>query len=308
MSFEVVLTTVLLTLLYVAPGYLIGRTRKVSADHLSTLSAVLIYICGPCLHITAFLEMDFSWEGLKGMAQFFLATLILQTAFIGILYLIFRRRYDDSGYRIFTIGSVLGNVGFFGLPVVRTLMPEHPEAACYAAIYCIAMNVLVFTVGIFCLTKDKKYMSVRSALINPTLIGFYVALPLYMLSARNFIPETLMNSVKLLGNTSTPLCMIILGIRLSTVPVKKLFSRPLVYGISLSKLLAFPLFCYVVTLPLPLPPAFRASILILSAAPCASIILNLAEMHHSETELSANCVLVSTLMCFLTIPVLTLLL
>ena len=58
---------------------------------------------------------------------------------------------------------------------------------------------------------------------------------------------------------------------------------------------------------LPLPFSFKASLLVLSSTPCASIILNMAEIHHSETELSANCDLVSTLMCFMTIPVLTLL-
>ena len=110
-----------------------------------------------------------------------------------------------------------------------------------------------------------------------------------------------------LGSTSTPLCMIILGIRLAQTPVRQLFSRPLVYGASLSKLLAFPLFCYLAVLPLPLPLSFKASILILSATPCASIILNLAEMHRCEAEFPANCVLVSTLLCFLTIPALTLL-
>ena len=307
-SFQVALSTVLLTLFYIAPGYLIGKARRASADHLSSLSAVLIYICAPCMHVSAFLGMDFSWEAMGGMGLFFLVTLALQSAFAFLLYLIFRRRYSDSGYRIFTVASVLGNVGFFGLPIVRTLMPQNPETACYAAIYCVSMNVLAFTVGVFCLTGDKKHMSLRAATLNPTFIGFLTAIPLYMLGARNFIPEMLMNSVQLVGNMSTPLCMMILGIRLSTVPLKKLFGQPLVYGISLSKLLAFPLFCYALVLPLPLSVPFKASILILSATPCASIILNLAEMHRSQTELSADCVLVSTLMCFLTIPVLTLLL
>jgi predicted permease len=51
---------------------------------------------------------------------------------------------------------------------------------------------------------------------------------------------------------------------------------------------------------------FKTSILILSAVPCASVILNLAEMHHAEEEIAANCVLVSTLLCFITIPLMTL--
>ena len=60
--------------------------------------------------------------------------------------------------------------------------------------------------------------------------------------------------------------------------------------------------------PLPLPEAFRASLLILSAVPCASIIFNMAEIHHREVELSANCVMLSTLLCLLTIPLVTMVL
>jgi predicted permease len=52
----------------------------------------------------------------------------------------------------------------------------------------------------------------------------------------------------------------------------------------------------------------KASVVILSAAPCASIILSLAELHGSGAEFSANCLLVSTLLCFLTMPLFTLLL
>jgi predicted permease len=48
--------------------------------------------------------------------------------------------------------------------------------------------------------------------------------------------------------------------------------------------------------------------LILGATPCASILLNLAEMHNSGQNLAANCALLSTLLSMLTIPLLSLLL
>ncbi len=307
MSFQIALSQVTLTLLYILPGYLLSKTKKASAQHLSTLSAILIYVCGPCMHISAFISKDFSWETLRGMALFFVVTFVLQSAFMALLYFLFRSKQGDARFRILNIGSTLGNVGFFGLPVIRALLPDHPEAACYSAIYCVTMNILVFTMGVFCLTKEKKYMSLKSALVNPTMIGFYIAMPLFMLSARQRLPEMLVNGVKLVGDMSTPFCMIILGIRLAQTPVKKLFTQPFVYAVSLAKLVAFPLFCFVLVYFLPLPMAFKASVLVLSATPCASIILNLAEMHHSEMDLSANCVLVSTLLCFLTIPVMTLL-
>ena len=312
--FEIAFTNVVMTLIYILPGFLLCKLHRVSADHLSTMSAVLIYVCSPCLIVSAFLSFDFSWETLGKMGLFFVVTFLLQAAFMALLFLLFRKKYEDSKYRIFTIGSVMGNVGFFGMPIIKALLPGHPEVMCYSSVYIVSMNILVFTMGVFCLTKKKEYMTIKKALINPSTTALVIAIPLFIFSAQigslaehvSFV-NVLKNGVTLAANMSTPLCMIILGIRLATVPMKNLFSRPFMYLVCLGKLLIFPLFCYAAVYFLPFDIPFKASILILSGVPCASIILNLAEMHHSETELSANCVLVSTLLCFLTIPLLTLL-
>jgi len=305
--FSIALKNVLLTMAYILPGYLLCRFRKGSADHLPTLSAVLVYILSPCLPVSAFLDLDFSWPAFGSLALFFFTTLLLQSAFMAILYAVFHKKFADARFRVLNIAGVLGNVGFFGIPIMKALLPQNPEVAGYAATYIISMNILVFTMGIFCLTREKKYMSLRSALLNPTMLGFAVALPLYVTGGRNYLPEMLVSAIHLLGKMTTPLCMIILGMRLSAVPFLSLFSRPFVYGAALTKLLVFPLFCYGCVAFLPLPLSFKASILILSAAPCATVILSLAEIHRSETAMSANCVLLSTLFCFLTIPPLALL-
>ena len=90
--------------------------------------------------------------------------------------------------------------------------------------------------------------------------------------------------------------------------LKKLFTEPVPYLASAGKLIAFPLISYLLVLPFPLAPVFKASILILSATPCASIILNLAEIHHNGQETAADCALLSTLLSIATIPLLSLLL
>ena len=308
MGFQVAFSNVLLTLLFIVPGFIICKCKKAAAEHLSTMSAVLIYICSPCMIVNSFLQLDFSWRGFGNMGLFFAVTLILQIAFMLILYLIFRKKYAESKYRILTIGAVLGNVGFFGLPVVNAILPNNPEVMCYSSVYVFSMNLLVFTMGVFCLTNDKKYMTFKSALLNPSTFSILVALPLYCFGVNQYLPELLTKSISLLGSMTTPLCMIILGIRLATVSFKKLFTRPIIYLTCACKLIIFPLFCYFAVYFIPFEFSFKASILILSSVPCASVILNMAEIHHSETELAANCVLLTTLLCFLTIPVLVLLL
>ncbi len=307
MSFGIAFTNVLITIMYIIPAYLLCKAKKAVADHLSTLSAVLIYICGPCMVVSTFFTLDFSPEYLWKMGLFFIITLVLQAVFMMALYLIFRKKYHISKYRLLTITTTMGNVGFFGLPIVRALCPDNPEVACYSCVYVLSMNILIFTVGSFCLTEKKEYMTLKAGIINPTVPAFALGLVLYLLRVTPMIPTVLADSVSLLGRMTTPLCMIILGIRLGTISLPKLFARPFVYISSAIKLLAFPIFCYAVVYFLPLDVAFKSAILILSGTPTASVVLNLAEMYKSETELSAYCMTLSTLVCFLTIPLLTLL-
>ena len=310
-TFQVAFTNVLITLLYIIPGFLLCKAKKATADHLSTMSAVLVYVLSPCMIVNSFLKLDFSWTNVANMAMFFGVTFVLQIAFMLILFAIFHKKYDDAQFRVCTIGSVMGNVGFFGLPVIQAILPDNPEVMCYSAVYVLSMNILVFTVGVFCLTRDKKFMSVKAALLNPSTLAFAVALPLYFLQIKQYSDLTyfkpLFGCVDLLGKMTTPLCMFILGIRLAVVKFDKLFARPFIYLTCALKLVLFPLFCYFAVCFIPFEQSFKASILILSAVPCASVILNMAEMHHAEEELAANSVLLSTLLCFVTIPMLVLL-
>ncbi len=310
MDFSVSFANVCIALFYLLPGFILAKMKKVNTEHLSTISAVLIYGCGPFLVIHSLLKIDFSFAMLKNMGLFFITSLLLQAVFLAILYLILRKKYHINKYRMFSIGSMMGNVGFFGLPIVRNLLPNNPEALCYSAVFTVSMNILVFTMGVFALTQDKKFISLKSAFCNPTMLGLVIGLPLHIFGVGEHLPSVLLGGVELLANMTMPLCMTILGIRLANVVFHKLFTRPFVYVVCIGKLFLFPLFCYgIVSLfPSLFDEAFRASMLILAGTPCAVIIFNLAEIHHKEEELAANCVLVSTLLCVLTIPLLTLLL
>lgn len=307
-SFQIAFVNVLITLFYLVPGFIVRKMGKVSQDHLSTLSAVLVYIGNPFLCVSAFMSLDFSVEMTLNMLWFFLATLLLQSLFMLVLYAILRKKEQESKYRVLTIGSVVGNVGFFGIPILRALYPANPELACYSTVFTLSMNILIFTVGVFCLTGDKKYMSIKSAIFNPTVFSILIAFPVYLFGLKQYFPDVLSNAITTVGAMTTPLCMFILGIRLASAPLKRIFSRPIVYATAALKLLVFPLFCYALVYFLPFSDIFKAGILVLAGMPCASVLLSMAEIHKSETEMAANCQLVSTLLCFLTIPLLTLLL
>ena len=307
-SFSVTFSNVLLMLLYLLPGFFMCRAKKVRPDHLSSISVILLYICGFGLYVNALFGLDPSPELFRKIGLFLLFSLLGETAMmLLILLLLGKRRRKEFRLRMLSIATVMGNVGFFGMPVVCALFPNAPEAAVYSTMFNAALNILAWTVGVFTLTGEKKYISLKAALMNPSMLAVFTGMILCLLNAGEWLPGILRTGFSALGSMSTPLCMIILGVRLATMDFKTLFSTPLAWLISAGKLLVFPLFCYLLVLPFPLDPVFKGSILILGGTPCASILLNLAEIHHNGQELAANCALLSTLLSVITIPLLSLL-
>jgi len=307
MEFKTTLINVLMMIFYLLIGYVLAKCDKACDKHARTISSLLLYVCGPAMVISAFLSLEYNQNDLKQMGFFFIVTLILQIIVILILFLILRIKYSDAKYRILTFGAVCGNVGFFGLPLVRAIFPNDPIVSCYSSVYVMSMNLIAFTLGVFLITQDNKFVSLKAAILNPTTLAILVALPLYIFKVQ--FPATITDTINLLGKMSTPLCMIVLGLRMSAMNILSIFKNKFTYLACLLKLIIFPLFCYLCVYFIPgLDNTFKACILILSAAPSGAIILSLAELHQTEQDLCASVVLLCTLLCVITIPVLSLIL
>lgn len=106
-----------------------------------------------------------------------------------------------------SIGGVLGNVGFLGMPVLASVFPGNPIVLVYSSINVMSMNLIVFTLGTYMITNDKKYISIKGMILNPTTIAILIALPIFI-SGIHF-PGEIENAIALLGKMVTPVCMLI---------------------------------------------------------------------------------------------------
>lgn len=296
-----VFNNVAIMLVYMLLGYIICKNGLCNPAHGKSLSAILIYILGPCMIINAFIKTDFSTEVAISIGLFFVVTLIIQLLFFICLYLLFHKKYTNPKYRIMSLAAVLGNVGFFGLPLITGIFPDKPIVACYSSIHVMSMNLLVFTMGEYLITNDKKYISLKGAIINPTTIAIIISLPLFVFDIQPI--SILMTPIEMLGKMVTPVCMLVLGMRLSTIELKSLFTQKFVYMACLLKLIIFPTFAFVCVKLLPmLSTDFKTSVVVLACAPAGAVISSLSEIHECEQDLTANAVLLTTIGSILTIP------
>lgn len=296
-----IFTTVAIMLVYMMIGFCLCKSGKAVVSHAKSLSAILIYILGPCMIINSFLGLDYSRENIIQIGIYFIVSLLVQVIFFAALYIVFSRKYNDSKYRILTVGAVLGNVGFLGMPVVASVFPGVPIVLVYSSINVMSMNLIVFTIGTFMITNDKKYISVKNAILNPTTIAIIISLPLFIF--RIHFPESIESGIGLLGKMVTPICMLILGMRLSETKLKAIFTRPFVYATCLFKLVVFPIVAFLLVHWIPwINDACKTTVVVLAMTPAGAIIQSLSELYECEQEFAANVVLLTTIISVVTIP------
>lgn len=290
-------------LAYAIPGFLFIKTKALKPESIPAFAKLLLYVCSPCLSLYSFSQAEYSTE-LNGMIWLcFAATLFLLLAMILIFRFALHRKFDDVRWRVFIVATSLGNVGFFGVPLLEHFLSEYPFALVFSQIFSLTMNIVAWTVGLFIISRDKGFIRLKKILTVPLVLAMFLAYPMFLLGWN--YPPMVSEAIQLLGRMSTPLCMIILGMRLATVKFKTLITDWRGLLAAGTKMILFPIFTFAVMMLLPVEPYVKAAIFLLACCPCASMIQSLSELIGQGQKQAANTVLISTILCVITIPVMS---
>ena len=306
MSFFVTLTTVAVMLLYAVPGFLLVKTNMIKGDHIPSFSKVLMYVCQPCLTIYSFRQVPLSLESVKNMGLCFTITLFLQLGLVLTYFFLFRKKRKDVIWRIINLAAVFSNCGFLGIPILEALLPDHPEVLVYSSLFSIPMNLIGWSLGMYIISLDKSYVRAKKIFLTPAMFGFLAALLLFSFDVQ--LPAQLETMLTFLGRMSTPLCMLIMGMRLATVKIKHIFCDARQYLAVVLNQFVFPLVTFAVLYFLPISPVTKQALVILSACPVASMVQNYAELLGQGNDKAANMVLLGTMSSVITVPLMCLML
>jgi predicted permease len=306
MNFFITLSAVAIMLLYALPGFLLVKAKAVPASGIPYFSKLLLFVCQPCLTFNSLVKMPFSRESVINLLICFVLTLGFQGVLMLLYFLLFKKKRGDIKWRIVNLAAIFSNCGYLGVPLLEELLPEHPEVAAYSCIFALTMHMIGWSAGLYILSLDKKFISPKKILINPATLALLVALPFFIFDLS--LPSGLSEMIAVLAKTSTPLCMIIMGMRLAKANLKDIFANKLHYLAVLLNQIVFPLFAFAIMFFLPIDQALKATIVILSACPVASMVQNYAELLGKGQDTAANTVLLGTLLSVFSVPLICLLL
>lgn len=293
--------------LILLPGVYFGRKNIIDEKQCEGISSIVVNIAWPCLVITA-LQMDFSETLLINsglLAGAFVIVSVLAYA-VGMVLCRFLKTDDQITYLIIYM-FLFSNTGFMGIPVCETLYGE--EGVFYAALMDSLSDVFVFTVGTF-LVKKSMGVTIKNnpkELITPGLISIVIGVSLFLLDIK--LPALLGETLATIGGITTPLAMFIIGYKLGKMKIKDMLGDRTAYIVSGFRLLVLPAIVLVALWGLGVEMTVLTKVIAMEIAmPVATCTVIFVEQYKGNTQFASKCVLLSTLLSVVTIPIFAMLL
>jgi predicted permease len=299
--------SVFLLIVMAVPGYILRKARMIPEGFNHGVVTVLLYVSLPCLVTHSFATKAFEPRLLADMAAATLLSFAALLAGFGVSALCFAWAKDSGAKKACVAAGYMNNCAFMGIPVLQAIFPGDGEPVIYAALFGVGFNLLAWTLLVYSLTGDRQYINVRNALLNPQILTFAVALPIFFLRVN--LPAPALTALKYVGDMTTPLSMILLGIKLADAGIKTLAGDGKLYLSAAVKLIFVPLAALAVLLAVRLVWPFGSvaltSLFLIMGMPAASTVVMFAEKYGADSETASKCVLISSILCVITIPMLT---
>lgn len=299
-NFELVLLLfkqVLIMLMLVGTGALCYKVRLISKEGNASLTNLVLYVVNPLLILVSY-QQDFSYRLLKGLGIAFVLSVIGFGIFGLFAFLIIRGK--DSGDTIVErLNATYSNCGFMGIPLALALFGS--EGVFYVTAVNTAFNIIVWTVGVYSITKDKSMISVKKIITNPTIIATVLGFLLFLF--RIEIPNIIFTPCDYLASTVTPLAMIVAGVTIAQNNILRAFLKPRIYLVCALKLAVVPvLLAFLFALIPDINNTAVTTALMCLSCPSATIATMFAIRFNKSAAYSAQMFGITTILSVITLP------
>ncbi len=292
--FIVIIKQITMMFFIVTLGYIAYKKKIITTKGTKEMSNVLFWICNPCIMATTYnIPFDIKKLGELGF------TFILSCSAIFISLIIAKLIFKDK-FRLEQLAIGFSNVGFMGIPLVTGIF--GPEAVFYISAYIVAFNIMAWSIGIYLISGDKKLVNIGSMIKNPGVLSLAVGLLVFISPVK--LPEIIYKSCSSVGGLNTALSMLVLGCYIADGPLLDIFSNKKAYLVSFVRLIVSPLILLALLSLLPSSLyTIKMVVLIASSTPAAVMVAMFAQNHDKDFSYAARIVSLSTILCFVTIPV-----
>jgi len=312
----VVILEMIVIFTMIAVGFILRRSGHLGDSTVQSVSYLITYILNPCLNIS----IAISYEGKlpeDRFARAFIWCAILYAVLIGMSYFfpIALRipRNEKFTYKMLT---VYGNTGFIGLPICRAVFGT--ESLVYVTINNILFTFLIYTYGSAILRRTKRLQDGKAAekpsfaktlksIFNVGTISGIIAIVIYLTDPP--LPTFIGEIFSYIGEPTIFLSLMILGSSVASKPLKTLLSRDgRMYPFLLLRMIALPIVIVLIMKCFIKDPLMLGTLAVLISLPGGNMPLILSQEMGLECGELSRGIILSTIICIFTIPVVMLVL
>lgn len=285
--FYSVFTVIAPTLLCALAGFTWKKLNKPYNSDMVTL--LIMEIAAPCLIISTLGKLNLTQNTILDFGFYVLLALCC-TAIVSMLFL----KLNKQPLKIFSVPMIFGNHGNMGLPLCLFAFGEQGLAL--AVIYFVVISFFHYSIGLSIFSgRFSILQSLRSPIILSTLFA------LYLIFSDNHLPTWLDNTLTLMGNMTIPLMLIALGVSLASIKAHH-FKHYFILAAG-RLLIGFGAGVFIAEV-FDLSGVMRGVIILQSTMPSAIFNYLLAERYKRRASDVAGVVVLSTLLSFISLPLL----
>ena len=293
-----VLLQVMTLFLLIITGFIAAKKNILDDRGLRGLNTLVLSFSQPAL-ILHKMQMPTTPQLIIELAWVFVLT-CATIAIAGVIAFRIFGKEEKNRRATLTVLSMVSNCGFMGYPVITATMGE--DALIYAVMFVTAFNLMSWTLGAY-FFGGRKAMQPQRLLTNPTIIAVIGGMALFLTGWT--LPSFVNSALDMMGATTTPLAMFVIGARLISLRREHLTDVKLLLVCAL-RLVIFPAMILLLHLT-SLPEMVVSSVYLCTAMPCAALTAMQAERWDCEKELASRGVALSTALSMLTVPLMLML-
>ena len=295
-----VISQVSVLFLLIFMGFCSAKLKITGPEVAGYFSTLILKITMPCMIVAAF-QRSFERELLREMLIVLAGSFLiyLGSFFVALAYPhLAKLKGKERGVHRYAI--MISNSGFIGYPMVEAIL--GPAFLFHAAIYNIPCYLASFSIGAWFVSRegDRGMSFSWKTFVNPGIVSTLLGIALFMLSIS--LPAPIYRSVKMTGDITTPLAMMVIGITFAQADIKQLFGHWRLYALALVRLALLPalaaLACYAAGIRGPL----MVLLVLLTGMPAGSTTFIMASVYNTAPEEGGAIVFLTTLLCIFTVP------
>jgi len=284
-------------------GFFCGKKKIFNQAGADQLTAFLMKVTLPCTILSSMMR-EYDPQLLKDAFTVMGLTFVQVFLCVAIAWLLCRVfRVPEGARGMWMLLAAFSNNGFMGFPVVNAVYGS--EGLFLAAAYNMSFNILMFSVGtkLVCMDSDQR-SNITLKKILFTNINLSLVIGLFLFISQIPVPEEFKTLVDYLGNITTPLSMIIVGISLVNEPIASVFKDKYTILATVARLLVMPIIVYFALSLIPFPEGslIPKVIVVIAAMPAAAASVLQARQYNANVTLAGRGIFATSLLCIITLP------